>query len=133
MLKLFPKTKICNISECYSTENSFTAASLTHSTNTIEIYLADIKENYKQWRRRVVVAWIHEFSHFLYNLFYPYSCEWDDIDFIELFKDELIAYRIQKIVETLLFLKHDQPDVYKAAVLSVAAMVRQFKQYYGEN
>ena len=70
------------------------------------------------------------FLIFLYNLFKPYPCGWNNIDFISLFKDELVAYRMQKITETLLFLKHDCNDIDKSAVISTAAMVHQFKKYY---
>jgi hypothetical protein len=132
-MKLFPKIKICSVGVKYSDPDTFSAGGFTPIDSTITIDIPCIKENYENWRRQIIVVLSHEFSHFLYNLFHPYPCHWDNIDFVELFKDELRAYKIQLFLESLLFLDHDWDSPEEGAVSSVSSMVYQFKKYYNES
>ena len=125
-MELFPKTVSCNTYGIYGQYDA--------DNYSIELNIPEIKKDFpKTWRRQVIETWFHELSHAIYYKLWPYSLKTKSIDFLSLYKDELVAHTVSRFIETVLLLDHQFESVEEGATASLSYVIGEVKKYYNES
>jgi hypothetical protein len=89
----------------------------------IKIDADQIKRRVPRWRSYLVAAFAHEMTHHvLYNVGWELNTPYD------VYKQELVCYRVQMLVESILGMRHTVDSVEHGAWLSTVSTIRYMKR-----